>query len=955
MRKYIVNILLVLSVIGVCSCASRKKNTAQTRMYHSFFARYNTYYNGDVAFKKAQKAQKAGHKDNYLQLLPLMIVSDKSTQKIGAGDYNKAIEKSQKAIKQHSIKRKPRKKAGAKLSEKQKRFYAQKEFNPFLWRAWMMMANAYFEKGEFTEAASTYIYITRLYENDPKVLAEARIRLAQCYAEMDWLYEAEDLISRIKRDNVPATLEREFARTQANLLLKQKRYAEAIPHIEKAVKRKNTTANERAREYYLIGQLYRETGDSAKAFKYFSKTISQSPPYELEFNARIRQTETITNQDKKKIIRSLEKMLKSPKNKSYISQLYYAIGNLHLSSKDTTKAVRAYETGLVEGENSGYGTAMMHLSLAKIYWEQQRFSKAAPNLQNALHALNEEEENYDTYKLRSEVLPELSTHTDIIEKNTELLLWATLDEEQLKPLIDAKIEQAEFEEELREKSEEKAEKSAAAGAGSDLATAGTAADMSTADQSEGQLWYFYNPQLLSSGIRSFTTTWGERALKDYWRLSKENISLAIQQQQDSIAGDSITEFSDSIAVDSLASDTAAFEESLPADTLSSDPTTREYYIQQIPQTDEQKAAMHEALGNALFEAARIFEEKLGDKHLALAYWDRFVNEYPEHQRMAEAYYHQFLCCSRWEEEEKAELYKSMLITNYPDSSISKRIQEPDFFDSKATILHKEDSIYAHSYHRYIEGDYETVITNNEYTSRKYPDGAHRSRFMFIDALSKLYSGKQQEALESIEKLVSSFPEEEVVEIAQEISTGIKEGRLLHSGISLSIWDRKIDGTIKSEADSIPPFSTERYEPYYFVLAYPTDSLDEKRLQFEMARYNFTRYMVRNFTLEFNRQETITLFEVKEFLNYDEAFVYRKQLYSNGEMAKLLEGIKAFVISKSNLELLLKYYSLDDYNEFYMNELLSIPEPDIDGYSLDEPMFEENEPPSNNRKRSTDKE
>ena len=113
-------------------CASRKKNTAQTRMYHAFFARYNTFYNGNVAYKKGRDAQIKGHKDNYLEQLPLMITDNENTRQIGKGDFDKAIEKAQKAIKNHSIKRKPRREAGKKLTEKKKRFYAQKEFNPFL-------------------------------------------------------------------------------------------------------------------------------------------------------------------------------------------------------------------------------------------------------------------------------------------------------------------------------------------------------------------------------------------------------------------------------------------------------------------------------------------------------------------------------------------------------------------------------------------------------------------------------------------------------------------------------------------------------------------------------------------------------------------------------------------------------------------------------------------------------
>ena len=212
--------------------------------------------------------------------------------------------------------------------------------------------------------------------------------------------------------------------------------------------------------------------------------------------------------------------------------------------------------------------------------------------------------------------------------------------------------------------------------------------------------------------------------------------------------------------------------------------------------------------------------------------------------------------------------------------------------------------------------------------------------MFIDAMSKLYNGKQEEALAALEKLVGTYSNDSISAMANSISTGIKEGRLLKSGISTSIWERKADGTVKGTNDTVPPFVAERDEPYYFVLAYPNDSVDEKRLLFEMARYNFSRYMVRNFEMTFEKQAEITLFEVKEFLNFDEAFLYRKRLYGNGETARLLEGIHSFIISKTNLDLLLQYYTFDDYAKFYEKNFMGIPELEIDGYTLDEPGFQE---------------
>ena len=922
---YILSLILLLTAAG---CASRKKNTAQTRMYHSFFARYNTFYNGNVSFKKATKAQINGHKDNYLEILPYLIISDKNTQGIGEGDFDNAIEKSQKAIKNHSIKRKPRRDAGKKLTEKKKRFYAQKEFNPFLWRAWMMMADAYFGKGEFTEAASTYIYISKLYENNPDVLAQARLGLAQCYTEMEWLYEAEDLLSRIGRDSMPQQHTRTEARAHANLLIRQGRYSEALPYMEKAAKRKGTETMERAREYYLMGQLYQLTGDNGNAFRCFGKVISMSPPYELEVNARIRQTETMSGKDRKSIVRKLERMIKSPKNEEYLSQLHYALGNVHLSAGDTAKAVETYETGVAKGKDGGYGAGMLHLSLANIYWQQQRYSKAATNYEKALAIIDKESKDYNAYKLRSEILGELAPFTDIIDETGRLLYWSTLTEKELEPLIAQKIKEAEFEAELQKIIDKKNNKEQS---GSELTSASTAANMSTPSQEEQGQWYFYNPQLVAQGISNFTKSWGDRKLKDFWRLSRVELTA------DMFNNDSTSVSSDSISTDSLAADTTGIESTgTMGDSLSTDPTTKEYWTQRIPVTEEEKSAMHSKLSDALFSAALIFEGKMGNKEAAMAHWERLVNEYPQYSRLAEAYYHLFLCSARWDEDEKADLYKGLLTTQFPDSSMTKLIQDPDFFLSEAAKRHKEDSLYVQTYAQFSAQEYDSVISNSSYAIGRYPKGAHRARFMFVDALAKLYSNRTEEALEALQLLLSEYSKDSISDIAQEINNGIKEGRLLRSGITTSIWERRLDGTIKGSNDSLPAFSSERDGPYYFILAFPNDSIDEKRLLFEVARYNFSRYMVRNFTLEFERQEHITLLQVKEFLNFDETFVYSRRLYANSEMSQLLQGLNAIIISKSNLELLLKHYTLGDYQAFYEENLLSIPELEIKGYSLDEP-------------------
>ena len=933
MTKKIIHIIALLVIVSLFSCSGRKNN-ATTRAYHAFTARYNTYYNGDLAYKQGIKAQSSGHKDNYLEQLPLLIISNKNTKRIGGNNYDRAIEKAQKAIKNHSIKKRPKKPTGKKLSEKQKLFYSQKEFNPFLWKAWFLMANSQFQKGEFTEAASTYIYITKLYETNPDIVARARIGLAQCYTEMEWLYEAEDILIRTQRDSIPKSLEKEYARAKGNLLLKQNRNNEAIEYVKTGIGRKGTTNMDKAREQYLLGQLYAQNGEMQEAYKSFGKTIAKSPPYELEFNARIRQTETATDENHKKILRKLKKMAKSPKNKEYLSQINYAIGNIYMSQGDTVEAIRAYETGVADGATSGYGTAMLHLSLAKIYWEMERFSKAHENYSKALPLIEEEHDDYEMVKFRNDVLGDIIEYTDIIEKQDELLYWATLQPEQLYPIIDELIKEEKRKEELRKKEEKKLQREE----GGDNTLDDMSMDLSIPDMNEKAQWYFYNKQIVSQGLRTFKQKWGDRALKDYWRFSHEISSLMSNDTIPTDTTDIYNEEEEFVADnDSITLEEVVEEE---IEEMATDPTTREYYIQQIPDTDEEKEAANSALRDALFEAGVRFKDNAGEKELTISYLERIVNEHPEFERMAETYYQLFIAGSRWNEPEKAEHYRNLLIAGYPDSSFTKAIQQPDFFDDAATRANKEDSMYVKAYRHYIDKEYEKVEEENSIAETKYPQGKHRARFMFIDAMSKLYGGKQEKALEVLEKLVSAYGNDSISSIAGNISTGIKEGRLLQSGITTSIWDKKADGTIKSNNDSVPSFSTNRNEAYYFVLAFPNDSIDEKRLLFEIARYNFSRYMVRNFDMNFEKFAEITLFEIKEFMNFDEAFLYRKRLYENGDMAKLLEGINSMIISKTNLDLLLKYYSFGDYLDFYENSMLAIPEVEIDGYTLDEPDYKE---------------
>ena len=121
---------------------STQKNTGNTRWWHSFNARYNTFFNGSQAFIDGNLEKEKGNKDNYTELIPLYAVGNKASRDIGKGQYDLTIEKCSKAIKQHSIKVKPAWNGSKQKTAKDREWLGRREYNPFLWKVWLLMGKS---------------------------------------------------------------------------------------------------------------------------------------------------------------------------------------------------------------------------------------------------------------------------------------------------------------------------------------------------------------------------------------------------------------------------------------------------------------------------------------------------------------------------------------------------------------------------------------------------------------------------------------------------------------------------------------------------------------------------------------------------------------------------------------------------------------------------------------------
>lgn len=916
---YALGFVFLTTALILTGC-STQKNTAQSRWWHAFNAKYNTYYNGTLAYIDGSLEKETGNKDNYTEQIPLYTVSNKNSREIGKANFDRAIEKCEKAIHQHSIKRRPEWTKNRRKTAKDIEWLSRREYNPFLWKAWMLMGRSQFYQGDFESAAATFSYMSRLYATQPAIYGKARAWLAKCYIEQNWNYDAEDVIRNILRDSIHWRAQKEWDYTFADYYIHTGNAEQAIPYLRKVISHE-MRRKQKAREWYLMGQLQASIGNKKEAYKAFRHVIRQNPPYELAFNARIAMTEVMAKDNAGKMISRLKRMAASDNNKEYQDQIYYAIGNIHLSRKDTLQAITAYEKGNQKSTRNGIEKGVLLLHLGDLYWTKEKFSDARRCYGEAIGLLDKDRKDYQQLANRSKVLDELVPYTDAVQLQDSLQQLARMSEKERNAAIDRIIDalKKKEKEERNRKAEEEAESTLRQDGGNFFASSNSPQknnENSANTPANGQ-WYFYSPLTVSQGKAQFQKLWGKRDNVDNWqRINKTVVANAAGAEE-------ITDEQR----DSLAQ--AAEQEELlkqTSDSAVNDPHRREYYLAQIPFTPEQLAESNKLLEDGLYHAGVIFKDKLDNLPLSRKSLLRLVNNHPDYAHLDDAYYHLYLLYSRERKPEMAQTYLQKLKAEYPESQWTTLLSDPYYAENAKRGVQIEDSLYTLTYQAFRDGEYDKVERNAQISRNRFPDGANRDKFLFIGGLSKLNDGDIKSCLADLKEVVSKYPDSRLSEMAGMIINGVDAGRRLYGGkFDLNdVWTRRSIELNDRDSTRQKGYSPERNASFVFLLAYDPDKTNENQLLFEMAKYNFTSYMARYFDINIEDLEGLHRMQISGFNSYDEARQYANAVYQQPAIKRLLGNVRAYVISEPNLKLLGTSHTYEEYEKFYSKHFAPLP-------------------------------
>lgn len=868
----IILVLAFLSGLLFASSCSTKKNTGMRRAWHNMTCKYNVHWNGKNSLNEGAMNLGENIVDNYNDVLRLYNYGTKKEAQLANPKMDRTIKKASIGIQKHSM------------------YFGGEEKVKWVRYSYQLMGKAHFYKHDYISARRVFDYVSKEYENDP-VHYEGYLWLAKTHIETERFEKAEATLnllqSKLEEKDFPSNVERDLAMVQADFYLAQKNYDRAYTNLERGIE----LGNKReviTRAMFILGQINQMEGDLELASGYYKNVINRNPNYIMAFEAKMNLAQSYDEGtgDSKNINKVLNKMLKDYQYKEFQDQIYYALADIALKDGNIEQAIEYLQKSVSTSVKDNYQKSKSSLELADIYFERAEYNPAQAYYDTAVTFLPTDYPDYDLIKKKANVLSEIVIHAQTLRLQDSLQHLAAMDTIALLAMIDGIIKDYQIEQErLREETELALEE-------------GGVQFVNINDRSNQRLggkWYFYNTQAKSMGRSEFINKWGGRKLEDNWRLSDKRGLLQ------SFDEDLVEEGEPGI------SDTTQTE------VIVTDPETREFYLATIPGTPEEIQASHDLVIDAYQKLGFLYLEELNDTINALETYLVFQQKYPDNKYRIESWYALYKIYTEQGNAEAAARYKSLIVSNYPESNYAKVILDPDYYIKQSQEKGKAAKLYERAYEAFGREQYYRVITYADRALEQYPDdSALMPRFMFIRAISLGKVDVPDTLYAALDNLIVTYPESPVIPRAQAVL------RMLQLEYGLGVPDDKKQELLDAQKEP----SLYNYEPesmHMFIMVINSDVIELDPLKvrisdFKKKYFRLERLRIKSLMLD-NQRSVIT---IGNFDNKEDAEPFYLAIQDDEYVLSGLSknDFEMFTISMTNYPVLYREKNVKAYGEFF---------------------------------------
>lgn len=879
-------LLLALSLISILSSCSTKKNTFTRRAYHNLVSHYNTYWNGRESFREGVRTIERNSADNYTAVLPVFKYGTEQDAMSIGHNMDRAIEKSSKVILRHSM------------------YFKRKEHVRRVKDSYLLIGKSYLYKREFPNAQRTFEYVSSFYSNE-EIKYDADLWLARTFNQSREFEKTITILDNLNKDlrsgKAPSRLDRQVQMVYADYHILQGNYQPAIKHLQRAIEL-NSRKQVKNRLRFILAQVYQELGDMQQAARLYQLVIRKNPPYEMSINAKINLAKTYDTKrsNRSMIVRTLEKLLRDEKNAEFRDQIYFALAEIYLRDNDMKKGKELLALSVASSTSNDYQKTLSSLTLAELHFETPDYILAQAYYDTAMQVLPRDYPNFEGLRTKTDILTDLITNLRTIHVQDSLQEMAQMPEAERNKIIDALIKKI-AEEEARRAEEERERMRTV----SMLEQTGRQQNRT---MQQGGGWYFYNPSAVSFGYTEFINKWGRRKLEDLWRLSNKQFIPDFDELAEDLEDGELHENDSTLK-------------------LETDPKKREYYLQNLPLTEEQMAQSQAMIENALFNIGYIYKDGLKDNEKSIESFEELLEKFPEHENRLQVYYQLY---KNWEEAPdlaRSDHYKNLIISDFPDTDYAKILLDPNYNLVVQARLNAASNLYYDTYSAYLNSQFYLVINNYNEAIEKYRESDLISKFEFLKALAYGKLDQLDSLKYSLEHIVYNFPVSEVKPLAQEILNRLQpdeDGKLVL--LEESATREEGDGKQPTPEAFTSIYNHAPSATHFFVLMVDGGKTNINALKIRLSDFNqnfFKLSQLKINSLVFDRD--IQMVTVGNFENAQKAMSYYRTAMTNEYITNPLanSGASSFVITVDNYPLFYREKNLESYllffEEYYLKD------------------------------------
>ena len=669
-------------LIAACST---KKDAFLNRNWHALNTKYNTLYNGNIAFEKGREELNTNYRDDFWEVLPVERLEVTEEIKLDSEDNNPnfiiAEEKATKAIQKHSM--------NIKYEER----------NPQTDEAFLLLGKARYFDQRYIPALESFNYILKNYSQSDK-LNEASIWREKTNMRLD---NPELAIKNLKRLFKYETLkDQEYADANAVIAQAYLDLGAADTSIQKLKIAQGYTKKkaEKGRYLFIIGQLYNQLGFKDSANYAFDKVIAlnrQSPRvYMINAHLKKIQNTAITDANKEELLEYLTDLEEDRENRPFLDKIYHEIAQYHLALASDSLALAYYNKSLRATEADKKLNARNYENLAAYNFDQNKYKASGAYYDSVLTNLTMNTKKYRAIKKKFDNLEDVIKYEDISFKADSVLVLYDMSPDERVTYFENYIA------ELKQKAEEATLKE------EERTTKGFAAfgETKAGKKNQGK-FYFYNVTSLGYGKNDFKTRWGERELEDDWRWSNKVKSLPSE------------------ATGELVADADATAEPTTEEKYSLD-----FYLDAIPTDIAVIDSLRKERNFANYQLGLIYKEKFKENMLAADKLESVLASRPEERLILPSKYNLY----KIYEESGSPLaitVKQDIIKNHADSRYAEILLNPQAILSDSSD--SPDKKYTALYKEFQAQEFLTVITKSEEYINKFTGDPIVPKFEMLKA------------------------------------------------------------------------------------------------------------------------------------------------------------------------------------------------------------------------------